>query len=343
MEKAKVDALVLSDPANFNYYTGYPRPFTAWNGYIKARPFMVIVPREGSLMTFLQLPYERAGRECTWVGASTAWTTLPFKAEHLADLLGKMGLADAVLALESGPGERLDFPVEEYIRLKSILPGATFTDSGPITQGLRARKSEIEIEVLKQVQTMSAQAFWRALEGLKGPTDERTLARKAKELMFAEGCDEAGFCRVIGLDAGAQAPSLAIWGGGILSGYRADVSVWSSAFADTSEKPGDLAEGREALREFGNVLKPGRTAGDVAEDCGGILRKHARCLREPSDGLIGHGIGLDTCEEPLIAQGGRTEIADGMVISMGLECACRGSWLPLRQTFVIKAGTAHPL
>ena len=77
MEKSQVDALVLSDPANFNYYTGYPRPFTAWNGYIKARPFIVIVPREGSPMTFVQLPYERAGRECTWVGASTAWATLP--------------------------------------------------------------------------------------------------------------------------------------------------------------------------------------------------------------------------------------------------------------------------
>jgi Xaa-Pro aminopeptidase len=351
MEARGVDALVLSDPANFHYFTGWSRPFTGWNGNIKARPFMVIVPRTGAPLTFIQLPYERAGRDCTWVGASKAWATLPFRAEQLAETLGEMGLGDRTLAVESGGGERLDYPFEEFSRLGAVLPKARFADSGPITQSIRSLKSALEVEAIRQVRKASLAAFRHALLGMRAGMDAAAAVRKAKESLFAEGCDQSGFCRIFpagdtsrGLDPAALLASgpVTLWGGGIIDGYRADVTVPGVVDSSGGSAQAPPSNAAETLRRMGGTLRTGRTVAQAAGDCAEILAAAAGAaaggsVRAPRGTMLGHGVGLDTRETPLVTADNPAKIAEGMVISLGLEYRTPGGWVPLRETFAVTA------
>ncbi|MCR4398168.1 MAG: aminopeptidase P family N-terminal domain-containing protein, partial [Firmicutes bacterium] len=161
MEERGLDALLVSEPSNYRYFVGYDQPFgAAWNGYILTRPFLCLVPRSGRPTLLVHLSFENATRHSTWIQDVRTWSSLPFRAEYLVDLLRDAGLdGGAVVGVELGEDQRLGFPVQAFLDLGRALPSVRFVDCADILWRLRIRKSPAEIECIRNACLIMHEAY----------------------------------------------------------------------------------------------------------------------------------------------------------------------------------------
>jgi Xaa-Pro aminopeptidase len=304
---AELDALLVTDPVNVRYLTG----FSGSNGVV------VVGPRTRAFLT-----------DFRYVEQAAAEVHASFDRRRAArDLLD--AVAD-VLA----PGEiRLGFEdtrmsVREHARLRRLLPARVeLVAASGLVERLRAIKEPEEIEAIHAAAKLADAACERLLrDGLVGRT-EREVAVALEHDMRERGAENASFDTIIAAGPHGALPHarprnvpirrgelVVIDWGARLDGYCSDCTrtVAAGPVDEAAQRIYEIVlaaqlAGLESVR----AGQTGKAADAVARDAIGA----AGHGEEFGHGL-GHGVGIDVHEAPRLSQRSDDTLSAGNVVTV---------------------------
>ncbi|USZ71017.1 M24 family metallopeptidase [Natronosalvus halobius] len=166
LREEELDAIVVTDPANMNYLTGYD----GWSFYVH-QAVVVTVDRDEPVWV---------GREMDANGAR-ATTTLSEESiraysddhvhspydlhpmDYVAGVLEDLEVADGRIGLEMDASY---FTAKSYTRLQENLPEAEFEDATLLVGWVRVKKSEQELEYMREAARISENAMEAGLDAI---------------------------------------------------------------------------------------------------------------------------------------------------------------------------------
>ncbi|MCM3584395.1 M24 family metallopeptidase [Mesobacillus maritimus] len=163
MAKKGIEVLLITDPANINYLSGYD----AWSFYV--HQMLVVIDDEDQPFWIGRNQDANGARMTTWLFHENIFpypdeyvqsTTLhPMK--YVAEILKQIGQDKRTIGVEM---ENYYFTARCYEALKCGLPNATISDGSLLVNWLRLIKSDVEIEMIKRAAKISEIAMTKALE-----------------------------------------------------------------------------------------------------------------------------------------------------------------------------------
>ena len=200
MEGAGVDVLLVTDPANMNYLTGYD----AWSFYV---PQAVIVPlREEpplwvgrgmdapSAVLTTPLPRENI----LSYSDDYVESTVKHPMQYVASVLAERGNAQSRIGYE---GNAYFFTARNLHVLEESLPDAKFVDVDLLVNWVRTVKSPREIEVMRQAARIVEQVMRVAIDAVAVGTRQCDAAALISEAQIRGTAEFGG-------DAPANPPSI---------------------------------------------------------------------------------------------------------------------------------------
>ncbi|QMU78466.1 aminopeptidase P family protein [Streptacidiphilus sp. PB12-B1b] len=312
--EAGLDALLVSPGPDLRYLTGY-----------EAQPLerltCLVAPAEGE--PFLVVPLlERPAAEASPAGGLgieiVGWreTDDPYAlvASRLPSGLGRIGLDNHMWA-------------EKVLAFREALPGVEQALAGQALGELRMRKSDAEVRALSEAASAIDAVHLNVGEWLKPGRTEREVGRDIADAIIAAGHARVDFVIVASGPNGASPhaevsdrviqpgdPVVVDIGGTMPSGYCSD-STRNYVVGQAPE---------EYLRAYG-VLLAAQTA-QTESVIPGITSQQLDAIgRDLIEGegygdyfihRTGHGIGLETHEEPYIVAGSQRTLEPGMAFSI---------------------------
>jgi Xaa-Pro aminopeptidase len=306
-----VDALIITPGADLRYLTGYEaKPLERLTALVlpsSGDPLLVVPELEVAAAVAANVDIELA-----------AWgeTDDPFAlvASRLADA-SRIALDDHMWA-------------ERVLALQAALPAATVSLAGDIVRPLRVRKDADEIDALREAAQAIDRVHARMGDWLRPGRTERAVGADIARAIVDEGHVRVDFVIVGSGPNGASPhhevsdrviepgdPVVVDIGGTMPSGYCSDSTRTYVAGGEAPEAfvaaYDVLLAAQTAQREY---ARPGVTAESVDEVGRQILREAGY-----ADLFIhrtGHGIGLETHEDPYIVDGNAQELEPGMAFSV---------------------------
>jgi Xaa-Pro aminopeptidase len=314
--EAGLDALLLTPGADLRYVTGY-------DAIQLERLTCLAVPRRGEpfmMVPRLELPAAQASPLSGLDVELVPWEETEDPYEIVAHRLGGLGEGASV-----GVADRMWAVMA--LRFRDVLPGVRQVPAGRVMGPLRVRKSPVEVAALRAAGA-AIDRVHRQVPGLLKPgRSEREVSKDIAELIVAEGHAMVDFVIVAsGANAasphhevsdrviGPGDPVMVDIGGTMPSGYCSD----STRNYVVGEPPADYAAYFAVLRRAQDAacaaVRPGVTpeavdaaAREIITDAGyGEFFVHR----------TGHGIGLETHEDPYIVAGNTEPLAPGMTFSV---------------------------
>jgi Xaa-Pro aminopeptidase len=222
------------------------------------------------------------------------------------------------------------------LRLRAALDPAELVEAGPSMSALRALKSDDEIARLRAAAEAADDAMRAiAAEPLSGRT-EAAVSGRIREHLLAAGHDEAGFA-IVASGPNSASPhhtagdrviqagdAVVLDIGGVRDGYCSDTS--RTAFVGTPD-PEFVALYEilhEAQRAACEAVRPGVPASEIDAIARGIIGEAGY-----GDAFIhrtGHGIGLETHEEPYVVSSNPMPLVAGNAFSVEPGIYIRDTW-----------------
>lgn len=169
MSRQGLSALLVSDPSNLYYLTGY----NAWSFYT---PQVLFVPAAGDLLLFARSMDAHGAFRTSWLPQDAVFG-YPDELVHRAGVhpfdwvAGKLRELGVVEAAAGGQvGLELDahfFSPKAYRSLVAALPQWTFVDSVELVNWVRAVKSPAEIELMRSAAEIATAAMTTAFEHVR--------------------------------------------------------------------------------------------------------------------------------------------------------------------------------
>jgi Xaa-Pro aminopeptidase len=322
--------LVAIRDQSITYLTGYTT--MTWKMY--SRPVVAVLAADGRLMV-LTAETEADSARLRIPGADVrAYVELEPVGEEMGLPDGRIQFgphAARVLAgiiEEAGPGpvavDGLDAawpPIGQLTRLIPELAGRT-RDASELVWALRLRKSEWELDRMREASAVLDGAYARLHEQLRPGMTEREIARRFTIAQLEAGAHEAGPHAVVaGLGRGLFGfPTDRVWdadellyldGAAIVDGYWSD---YCRTFAARKIRPVErdgYALAKRALDGAVASSPAGQTAGGL-----GLVMAAAMDIA-PGDvgfGRFGHGIGLHVPEPPSLHGDDPTALEAGFTL-----------------------------
>jgi len=311
---AGLDALLISPGADLRYLTGY-------HAHVSERLVCLAVPAVGE--PFLVVPeLEQPGAEASPLGGLGI------------DIVGWGETDDpyAVVAARLPAGlERVAVDnhmwAEKVLAFRAALPGAGQSLAGRVLLELRMRKTPAEIEALRRAGAAIDRVHRRIGEWVRAGRTEREAARDIADAILQAGHTTADFVIVASGPNGASPhhevsdrviragdPVVVDIGGTTPDGYCSD----STRTYAVGEPPAAFRELYEVLQRAQHAqiqaIRPGITAEQL--DAVGRDMIAAAGYGEHFIHRTGHGIGLETHEEPYIVSGSTRPLEPGMAFSV---------------------------
>ncbi|WP_101294777.1 M24 family metallopeptidase [Halegenticoccus soli] len=191
MRERELDALVVADPANMNYLSGYD----GWSFYVHQA---VVVTLDRDQPVWVGRGQDANGaRATTWLDEenvraySDDHVHSPYDlhpTDFFAEVLSDLDVAEARIGLEM---DAYYFTAKSYTRLRKNLPDAEFEDATLLVNWVRVTKSERELEYMRQAARISERAMRAGLDAVEEGVPEYEAAA---EIYYAlvDGTDEYG-------------------------------------------------------------------------------------------------------------------------------------------------------
>jgi len=309
-----LDVLLLTPGPDLRYVTGYDAKqlerLTCLAVPAGRDPFLLVPELE--LKAAQASPAGRLGVEIVTWGETTA----PFGI--IKDRIGgnphSIALADRMWALH-------------VLQFARAFPNASQRLASEILSPLRMRKSAAVVAALLAAGVAIDRVHQHVPRWLKAGLTERQVGAKIAEAILAEGHVSADFV-IVGSGPNAASPHHEVSdriilegdvvvvdiGGTMPSGYCSDCTrTYAVGYA-----PGDFTEYYEVLQRAQHAatvsVRPGVTAESVDRAAREII-DHAG-YGEWFIHRTGHGIGLETHEDPYIVEGNATPLEPGMAFSI---------------------------
>jgi Xaa-Pro aminopeptidase len=310
---AGIDVLLLTPGPDLRYVTGYDAKqlerLTCLAVPAGADPFLLVPALE--LKAAQASPAGNLGVELVTWGE----TTDPFgKIKSRIGDPHSIALSDRMWALH-------------LLAFEKIFPGAGKQLASRILSPLRIRKSAAEIAALKEAGEAIDRVHRSVPHWIKPGLTERQVGAKIAEAILAEGHVSADFV-IVGSGPNAASPHHEVSdriilegdvvvvdiGGTMPSGYCSDCT---RTYAVT-RAPDDFTAYYEVLKRAQHAatasVRPGVTAESVDATARGIITEAG--YGQWFIHRTGHGIGLETHEDPYIVEGNATPLEPGMAFSI---------------------------
>ena len=318
-----VDVLLITPSPDYAYLLGYSAPALE-------RLTCLVLPAEG--VPILVLPRLEE----------------PLARHALGDLADDLEIVpwdetdDPIRAVQAlvGPARRVAVQDQMWarfaLRLGAALDPAELVPAGPTMSELRAIKDPEEIERLRAAAAAADRAMVAVTEeGLSGRT-EAEVSRHIRDLLIAEGHDDAGFAIVASGPNSASphhGPGSRTIGAGDavvldIGGTRAGYASDTSRTAFVGEPPADFLSLFSVLREAQAAacaaVRPGVPAAEIDAVARDIITDAG--YGEAFLHRTGHGIGMETHEEPYIVASNPEPLVAGNAFSVEPGIYVRETW-----------------
>jgi Xaa-Pro dipeptidase len=166
MHAAGIDVLVVADPANMNYLTGYD----GWSFYV---PQCVVVSQEAETPLWIGRGMDRAGARHTSflsaadiIGYPDHYVQTPARhpMNFVGDTIRERGWGAKVVGVEM---DAYYFTARAYAELRKSLPDARFANADLLVNWIRLVKSEAEIALMREAGQIANRVITTAIERLE--------------------------------------------------------------------------------------------------------------------------------------------------------------------------------
>ncbi len=324
IREAGLGALVLTPGATLTYLTGL-------DFHLMERPVLLVVPADGDARILLPqletLKLERAPFAIDAVPYGEDPTTWPRQAAAALDGIGgKIG------------GETRGLRFLETRLIDQALPGVELVPGDAVVAEVRGRKDAAEIAIMRRAVVAAETAVEKTVARVREGMTEREMATELVAQLRAAGSqDDLPFNPIVAFGENSADPHAAPtdrklrrgdlvlidWGARI-DGYASDLTR-VFAFGEVSDELKKVAEIVEkANLAAQRVSKPGVEAGAVDRAARGVIEDAGYGAYFTH--RTGHGLGLETHEEPYIRGDNtqRLEPGHAFTIEPGIYLAGKG-------------------
>ncbi|MEE4113353.1 MAG: M24 family metallopeptidase [Desulfobacteraceae bacterium] len=166
MEESGIDVLVVSDPANMNYLTGYD----GWSFYT---PQAVVVSRESDTPLWIGRGMDANGAKHTTflpqdaiLGYPDHYVQSPVRhpMNYVAERIAERGWGQKTIGVEM---DAYYFTARSYAELQKSLPQARFANGDLLVNWIRLVKSEPEIALMREAGKIAERVMQTAIDRLE--------------------------------------------------------------------------------------------------------------------------------------------------------------------------------
>ena len=318
MRDAGIDAIVATSPENV-HYTSSSYIYTVL--LIRDRMAFTVTPADGEQSYIVAGNEKNQAAQYTSIGDIRTYVEFQdYPMDALIDTLRAKGLEDKRIGLER---THLPSRHEEYLAEK--LPRAEFVDAKGILDRLRMIKTADEIARLETAATATRKALESAFAAARAGDTEKQVANHIAENILEMGADFIPFLSVktgkrfftghhmpgpTKLEAGNL-----IWCdyGALWNGYFSDLARTYAIGAPTPAQAENYHNLSEVYREVINNVRVGTPVSRLYEVCREGFEQHGVTLQMAH---IGHSIGVELHEFPMISPTDTYEIQENMVLNI---------------------------
>jgi Xaa-Pro aminopeptidase len=318
-----LDALLVTPSSDYLYLLGYNAPA------LERLTCLIVRPGAGPtlVLPFLEEPLAR--HELGLLAEDVELVTWEETDDPFARVAGILARPGRV-AVQDQMWARV------VLRLRAALNGSELVEAGPAIYALRRTKSPEEVERLRAAATAADQAMDAiTAERLSGRPEAEVSAR-VRELLRDAGHDAADWA-IVASGPNAASPhhtpgerviregdAIVLDIGGTANGYASDTSRTAFVGVPPEEFQDLYAVLQQAQAAACEVVRPGipardvdRTAREIITEAGfGALFTHR----------TGHGIGLETHEEPYLVESNPDPLREGDAFSIEPGIYLEGRW-----------------
>ncbi len=314
MQFREIDALLVTPGADLSYLTGYDalplERITALVVTVGNDPF-IVVPRL-ELSTAIASPFGSTGWEVVAWGENDD----PYQViqDRITPIKNKLAVDNHMWA-------------ERLLRIQNRFPRTDVITASQILSELRMRKTSVELDFLREAAAAIDRVHGRIPSILRAGKSEREVGKEIADMIIEEGHERVDFVIVASGPNAASPhhelserilevgdPIVIDIGGTMPSGYCSDCTRTYSL-----GDPGDKFKERYAVLQKAQELSTAAArVGSISHDIDAAGRNELtdHGLGEYFIHRTGHGIGLETHEEPYIGIDNFTVIESNMVFSI---------------------------
>ena len=251
------------------------------------------------------------------------------------------------------PFERLTFLQYKILRKRGFKP----VDSTPAFVAAMSVKDEYELSCIRKACSIAEQAYARFLGELREGMDENEAAGLLEYCMRRLGAEDRSFETIVAFGRNSSVPhhrpgeTKLACGMPVLAdfgckykGYCSDMT--RTALFGRTGAPEDFCDTYEAVRGAHAAAVQGIRAGMLGKEADAFARVYLqqRGLDKFFTHSLGHGIGINIHEAPVLGPSGGTRLQDGMVFSIEPGVYFEGRFgIRIEDTAVLSGGTVSDL
>ena len=323
LENENIDAIVITSPANFRYFSGLDSNF--WES--PTRPWFLIISKNGKIKALVP-SIGLSAIESTFIKDIEVWQS-PNPKDEGTSLLKKIIKTfpkNSNIGFELGMETYLRMSIKEFLKIKKDLKEYNFIDSTNIVWSLRKIKSDLEIKNIEKICSITSKVFNNLINKISLGMSEREIATIFKKDLINNGVDYIMYLSCAsGINGYNQIicnPSekkigdgdiLIIDTGSTLNGYYCDFDR-NFGFGNINQKSLDAYNKLwNATEKTLEIIKPGISCKAVYES---LSKNLFSSNVKSSVGRMGHGFGLQLTEPPSIMIDDNTILEKNMILAL---------------------------
>ncbi|MDX1776148.1 MAG: aminopeptidase P family protein [Desulfobulbales bacterium] len=316
IRRKRVDALLVTQPENRRYLSGY----TATDLNIAESSGVLLIPRRGTPLLFTDSRYQlQAEKE------AAGFATVLLRRGLLAALpkeLGRLGIKK--LAFES---HYLLHGTAVKLMELGQKNGVAILPTSNIIEKLRTRKSQPEIEKIRQAVLLNESVFQEVSANLRAGKTEREVALEIEAAMMRRGAEAPAFPTIVAAGPNGAMPHAVPSARIIKKGEPVIIDMGLKLDGYCSDMTRTVVLGkpdRQTVKIF-RLVRQAQKAALKTIKAGIAAGKADRAAREIIAGAgygryfghgLGHGVGLAVHEAPSLGRARRSKLRAGMVVTV---------------------------
>ncbi|SEA20672.1 Xaa-Pro dipeptidase [Thalassobacillus cyri] len=304
MEEKGVEVLLITDPANMNYLSGYD----AWSFYV--HQMLVIIIDEAQPLWIGRFQDANGARKTTWIYDENViaypdyyvHSAIYHPMDFIAEILTQIGQGNRTIGVEM---DNYYFSAKAFEQLKNNLPNATFKNADLLVNGVRIVKSDQEIEYMKRAAIIAEHAMEKGIESIYAGAKESDVAATIYYHLVkgsnGHGGDYPSIVPLLPAGENTCTPHLTWSERAFMSGeaviielagcykrYHVPLARTVSIGTPSEEMTTLSPIVTEGIQEVLASIKPGITCGDIEE----TWRKSIKKYGMEKESRLGYSVGL---------------------------------------------------
>ena len=325
MEKNQVDAIIITSPSNFRYFTGLDSYF--WES--PTRPWFVLIPLLKNPIAIVP-SIGLSSLEKTWINNIVTWDSPDPEDEGISTVLNaihSLKIQKGNIGFELGKESFLRMKINDFRKLENQLQNFSIIDSSPLLWELRLIKSQNEIDKIKDIITIASKTFDNLASKISLGMSEIEIANIFKKDIIDNGGDHTlylactsgnnGYDQIICDPTDKKTSNgdvLVMDTGSTKDGYFCDFNR-NYGFGEIATETEDCYRCLwQATERAIAIAKPGISCSDLNDEMLKVLNQFKNS--QNSVGRMGHGLGLQLTEPPSIMKNDKTALEKNMVITL---------------------------